>query len=326
MTINLAQMQFQVRTLWEATENSISVYTGGAVDADAPAFGGIILGMTRGSANSIVGAVRNNSAANTDAYPTGVTGFGRTDSAGNQAFGLFGRADLYSTGVVTNEMNSFNYSAAPSAALPPNRAIGTTERHPIALTVAAGGDYNSSIGIHIVREGSEPRSFLTGIYFNPDSVTTTGTLISAAGGGSFGYGIDLSGSSFATSALKLKVPDASTGVVFDSESGATNGSNLRLSHTGASNPHKHIRAINGSLEVVNSAYSAVILALTDAGILTLAAPVTLKGYTVAGLPAGVTGHVAYVTDALAPAFLTAVVGGGAVKAPVFYDGTNWVAI
>lgn len=51
----------------------------------------------------------------------------------------------------------------------------------------------------------------------------------------------------------------------------------------------------------------------------------LEGYTVATLPAGVVGDVAYVTDALAPAYLVAVVGGGSVKTPVFFDGTNWVA-
>ena len=54
-------------------------------------------------------------------------------------------------------------------------------------------------------------------------------------------------------------------------------------------------------------------------------PQNLKGYTVATLPAGVVGDIAYVTDALAPAYLVAVVGGGAVKTPVFFDGTNWVA-
>jgi len=55
------------------------------------------------------------------------------------------------------------------------------------------------------------------------------------------------------------------------------------------------------------------------------APARLKGYTVATLPAGTQGDVAYVTDALAPTFLTAVVGGGAMVTPVFYDGTNWVS-
>lgn len=54
-------------------------------------------------------------------------------------------------------------------------------------------------------------------------------------------------------------------------------------------------------------------------------PITLKAYTVATLPAGNTGDVAYVTDALAPAFLVAVAGGGAITTPVFYNGTNWVA-
>ena len=53
--------------------------------------------------------------------------------------------------------------------------------------------------------------------------------------------------------------------------------------------------------------------------------VTLKGYTVATLPAGTVGMNAYVTDALAPTYLTTVVGGGAVNCPVFFDGTNWVA-
>lgn len=49
------------------------------------------------------------------------------------------------------------------------------------------------------------------------------------------------------------------------------------------------------------------------------------GYTVATLPtAGTAGRMAYVTDALAPSFLTAVVGGGAVIAPVFDNGTNWI--
>ena len=55
-------------------------------------------------------------------------------------------------------------------------------------------------------------------------------------------------------------------------------------------------------------------------------PVRFKGYTVGALPTGTQGDVAYVTDALAPAFLTALVGGGAVVTPAFYDGTNWVAI
>ena len=49
-----------------------------------------------------------------------------------------------------------------------------------------------------------------------------------------------------------------------------------------------------------------------------------KGYTVATLPAGTVGMVAYVTNALAPTFGATVVGGGAVTIPVFYNGSNWI--
>lgn len=50
----------------------------------------------------------------------------------------------------------------------------------------------------------------------------------------------------------------------------------------------------------------------------------LKGFTVATLPAGVQGDTNFVTDALAPAFMATVVGGGAVVTKVFYNGTNWI--
>jgi hypothetical protein len=52
--------------------------------------------------------------------------------------------------------------------------------------------------------------------------------------------------------------------------------------------------------------------------------VSAAGYTVATLPTPYVGRRVYVTDALAPAFLTAVAGGGAVKCPVFYNGAAWV--
>ena len=55
-----------------------------------------------------------------------------------------------------------------------------------------------------------------------------------------------------------------------------------------------------------------------------ALPVRLKGYTVAGLPAGTQGDLAFVTDANAPTYNATVAGGGAFVIPVFYNGTNWV--
>lgn len=54
-------------------------------------------------------------------------------------------------------------------------------------------------------------------------------------------------------------------------------------------------------------------------------PVRLPAYTVGTLPAGALGDRACVTDATAPTFLGALVGAGAVKTPVFHNGTAWVA-
>jgi hypothetical protein len=135
-----------------------------------------------GMANPIIGGVQNTRAANTLAFPTGVTGYGRTNNPGNQAFGLFGRADLYNSGVATNELNSFNFSGYPaSGTVPPNRSIGTSEYHPIPLTVAAGGTSSSSIGIHVSREGSAPANFIRGIYFSPGSVSDSAIHVGADG-------------------------------------------------------------------------------------------------------------------------------------------------
>lgn len=53
----------------------------------------------------------------------------------------------------------------------------------------------------------------------------------------------------------------------------------------------------------------------------------LTNYTVATLPSAVTseaGSRAFVTDANAPVFGVAVVGGGVVATPVYSNGTNWV--
>lgn len=49
-------------------------------------------------------------------------------------------------------------------------------------------------------------------------------------------------------------------------------------------------------------------------------------YTVANLPSAVdlgVGARSFVTDATGPTFGATVVGGGAVKVPVYSDGTNW---
>jgi hypothetical protein len=60
--------------------------------------------------------------------------------------------------------------------------------------------------------------------------------------------------------------NASTSTLVVKDTGA-NGANISLRGNGATTPDKHIRAIGGVLEVINSAYTANILTLTDAGVL-----------------------------------------------------------
>ena len=66
----------------------------------------------------------------------------------------------------------------------------------------------------------------------------------------------------------------------------------------------------------DSAFGPIVASTVQTGI----------DYTVATLPAvGTRGRRAHVTDALAPAFLGVLVGGGAVVCPAFDNGTAWVA-
>lgn len=51
-----------------------------------------------------------------------------------------------------------------------------------------------------------------------------------------------------------------------------------------------------------------------------------NGFTVAGLPAGVAGAIARVTDASSPSVGSTVTGGGAAAALVWYNGSNWTVI
>lgn len=72
----------------------------------------------------------------------------------------------------------------------------------------------------------------------------------------------------------------------------------------------------------DSALAAIQAATVTASMLRLT-----PALTVATLPAaGTQGRIAYVTDALAPAFLAIAVGGGGIVTTVFDNGTNWVSV
>lgn len=82
-------------------------------------------------------------------------------------------------------------------------------------------------------------------------------------------------------------------------------------------------ALSGSAVGLSANNGTTLHLLVSATEIVSALPVRTPGSTVALLPAGTAGMRAHVTDALAPAFGAAVVGGGAVTVPVYYTGAAW---
>jgi hypothetical protein len=100
--------------------------------------------------------------------------------------------------------------------------------------------------------------------------------------------------------------------------------------TSAVNSVKVSGAITGASPViaVQGTDTNIDLSLSPKGTgsVILNGPIQVKNYTVATLPtAGTAGRRAYVTDATSPTWLGTLTGGGAVKCPVFDNGTAWVA-
>lgn len=78
------------------------------------------------------------------------------------------------------------------------------------------------------------------------------------------------------------------------------------------------------IDFVTNGASAV--QVTATGMAMASGVFTLKGFTVSGLPASpATGSLAYVTDATACTYGSAVANGGAVFCKVAYDGAAWIA-
>lgn len=88
----------------------------------------------------------------------------------------------------------------------------------------------------------------------------------------------------------------------------------------------------GTISIITQSNKSVFVGVNNTKVVEWSAaaqimsiPFRLKSYTVATLPAGTEGDTAYVTDATAPTYLGALTGGGAVRAPVFYNNAAWVS-
>ena len=154
----------------------------------------------------------------------------------------------------------------------------------------------------------------------------TGRLKIGQGTSSTAYDLDITRSSTETSDiwLRLKTARSTSSAAILIDSGSTGNPYIYMSRNGTT--QWRIFTNNSSnLEFYSYGTSSAVMTLTRAtGAATFAQTINTGGYTVATLPTGVLGARAYVTNALAPTWGAAVVGGGTVKVPVFYDGTNWI--
>lgn len=97
------------------------------------------------------------------------------------------------------------------------------------------------------------------VYLRPNGVgSTTGQLVLASNGNASIPGL------FTANGGLAGVTSGSQATITATDTGG-NGATLRLSGNGATTPNKHIRAFSGSLQVVNSGYTAVIFSMDDAG-------------------------------------------------------------
>lgn len=75
----------------------------------------------------------------------------------------------------------------------------------------------------------------------------------------------------------------------------------------------------------NGKTGVIVIGMKVKGDIKNNATIATGGYTVATLPTGIIGQMAYVTDATAPTYLGTLTGGGTVKCPVFFNGTIWIS-
>jgi len=130
-------------------------------------------------------------------------------------------------------------------------------------------------------------------------------------------------------AADAAAPVAQTLSVQSVVAGTSNTAGTNLTITGSQSTGS---GVGGSIifqtAVANSGGGATVQnTLANAMVIDSVKTVRLgTGYTVATLPAaGTAGRRTYVTDATAPTFLGALIGGGAVVCPVFDNGTAWVS-
>tara|TARA_R110000868_G_scaffold61567_1_gene187080 strand:- start:707 stop:4294 length:3588 start_codon:yes stop_codon:yes gene_type:complete len=307
------------------SQNTAAGYRAGLINSSGSSntvYGYGAYGATTGSSNTGCGALAlfsnqggsNNTALGADALlqnisglentAAGVGALKNTTGSNNSAFGRFALA----TNVGSGNSTAVGYQAGFLSTGIGNQffgynsgsAVSTGAKNVILGSYTGSAAPISAIGSNFVvlSDGDgNVRQYFTGANatFN-GALTATGTITSSGANG-------------------LVVADGGSGT--RTRIGSTGGGFNFLETEGSAD--LNIRR--------NSVIVAVVTAtgLDVTGAVKATTTVATGGYTVATLPAGTVGQRAYVTDAVAPVYNTALTGGGSVTIPVFRNATIWVS-
>lgn len=186
---------------------------------------------------------------------------------------------------------------------------------PIFYAQGANGSVSLKTGATLNFSAGNAYSASNGV--GGDLLFTSGQGGSTGSGGTIGFS---AGAGATGGAVNLTAGNGTTGIgggvaiTAGNSSGAVGGdAGLQpgLGATQAQDGTAYIATARGNIGVLVDQYANV----------TLSTPQTVASL-ISAATAGV-GARSFVTDALAPVFGNTVVGGGAVKVPVYSDGTNW---
>jgi len=214
--------------------------------------------------------------------------------------------------------NRLNVTASATGQTPSLNVSGTDTNIDLALTTKGIGAVNLNTGGGLQVKVTDTASAVN--FMQLTGAVTTGFPVLQATGSDTNVGL----------LIRTKGTPAGPGLRFENNSGANVCAAIQMSVSSPVNYPYLQPAATGSAPTfaANGTDANIDLALTPKGTgnVVATAPIKAQGYTVATLPtAGTIGRIAYVTDALAPTYLGVLTGGGAIKTPVFDNGTAWVS-
>jgi hypothetical protein len=273
-------------------------------------------------------------------------GAGSSTSISNKRCAAFGNFALYLN------VSSFDNTAIGYQALFRTTGSGNTGVGSTAMSNNTSGNNNVAIGddaLRVSATGSSNVAVGAQSLYSVTSGANVGVGYRALEGGTTGTGntglgayslksVDTSSYNTAVgqSALEFLASGDGRNIAIGLIAGSNYGTGASVPLTACSDSifiGDNTRALSngGSNEiaigsgVLGNGSNTITLGNADNAETHLTGVIVLEGYTFATLPASpVVGMRTYITDSAFPTYYTNAAGGGTYKAPVFYDGSNWL--